>query len=116
MTLAKLRALEALSNDRSTTEGERRNARAAAARVRARIEPEQSGAGPDWEGLLASFLEAAPYHDGVTRKDQTPRCMAAFPSGVRCLRRARVRGLCMKCLRRRAPIWKRKDGARGSGC
>jgi hypothetical protein len=118
MTLAKLRALEALADDKGTTEGERRNARDAAARVRARIELEQSDVGPDWQRLLASFLESAPSrHDGMTPgKDQALRCMASFPSGVRCLRRARVRGVCLKCLRRRAPLWKRKDGARGSGC
>lgn len=118
MTLVKLRALEALADDKGTTEGERGNARAAAAKLRACIEPEQSGVGPDWQGLLASFLESAPpRHDGVTRgKDQTPRCTASYPSGARCLRRARVRGVCLKCLRRRAPIRQRKDGGRGSGC
>jgi hypothetical protein len=48
-------------------------------------------------------------HDGVLRtKDGAPRCMAAYPSGCRCPRRARVRGMCIRCLRRAAPVWDRR--------
>jgi hypothetical protein len=45
--------------------------------------------------------------------DKPERCCAAYPSGARCIRRAAYRGMCMKCVRRRAPIWV-KRGRKGA--
>jgi hypothetical protein len=79
-----------------------------------RRHPEGSGGDVDWQAVTTMVLEllGESVHDGIIRsKDGRPRCMAAYPGGKRCRRRARIRGMCVVCLRRDAAIWRRSHHA-----
>ena len=76
------------------------------------VDGERPAGEVDWFALAEGFCEplGATTHDGVLRgKDDTSRCMAATASGKRCRRRARIRSMCVKCLRREAPLWRRRS-------
>jgi hypothetical protein len=69
--------------------------------------------GTDWSALDAPINPAiARSPDGVV--SEKPRCIAAYSSGIRCIRRARVFGMCFKCARRAAPIFREVARAKSS--
>ncbi len=107
MTRAKLGGASAIARCGATEQ--RAPANSARQWVRTRINPRHTSAGVGL-GVLQNAPLAPPNgaaHDGVLRtNDGAPRCMAAYPSGSRCPRTARVRGMCLKCLRREAPVWR----------
>lgn len=115
--MTKLQALDALASSSSAAPGERENAARAASALRAKTAA-VDGERPVSADLLDEMFGARPAHPArpAVRKETAPRdrCAAAFPSGSRCPRRPKLRGFCLKCFRRDAPVWvakpKRRSG------
>lgn len=112
--MTKLQALDALASSSSAAPGERENAARAASALRAKTAA-VDGARQVSADLLDEMFGTRPARPTV-RKETAPRdrCAAAFPSGSRCPRRPKLRGFCLKCFRRDAPVWvakpKRRSG------